>query len=982
MTIIGNSPTSNGGTVEQPVFNPTVLTYTPPADGCDDVAPDDDYEDTFTYTISDDDGNESTATVTITVTCERERPVANEDSIVIFEGSSEGDGLPCDVPINVLANDVDPDGEIGEDLEVDDITDSPNPNIGSVTILSDGSDILYCPDEDLCDDNKDQANITDTFRYRVRDVDDDKLASNDALVTVTIVCSRVRPEAFDDVVTVEEGDEDVSTDPLNSSDLGFDSDPDDFDSDVRINEILEGPDEGTAEIVGGGLDILYTPDPNVCRDNQGDDEVQDEILYNVRDPVDDDLVSEPATIFITIICDRRGPVAVNDEDEVEEGDSVQLTLCDNDYDSENGPSATGQGISLDSVDDPSTPGASVIIRSGCTIEYTAAPNECFEISGDSYVDSFDYVIVDDDDGETDVGTVSITVLCERATPIARDDDRTVEEGDSNVPLDVLPNDSDPDDRDDDLEVIQIVDEPDLGIAVVTDDGKDILYTPNDDACDNNGGGQVVDTLEYTVIDALDDGRTSDPATVTITIICEEDEPAPIPPIANNDGPIEVEENEERVPLGVLNNDDDPDGNDNDLEVDSIVSGPNRGTVEINRDGSDILYTPDARICNQYTGQDTISDSFTYKIIDTQGLRSVNAATVTIRIRCNREAPNAGDSIIYINENESNVAVGALDNDNDPDNDARPSVKSIVDRPLNRGGTITILDDGSDILYTPKPGICARYPRSRDVTDIFRYNVIDDQDDDLTSNTAKVTVKVVCNRTPTKKPTAKKSDDRKPSTSKKSSSDDRKPSTSKKSDDRKPTRKPTPRPTAKKSDDRKPSTSKKSSSDDRRSPSSKPSSKPAPRPTRKPTPRPTAKKSDDRSRSDDRSTSKKTTSSKKTDDRRRDDRRSDDRSSSKKTTSSKKTYTRSNAQSAPSDVIYDAPTSDNPETFMDKYGPYIVIGIITILFNMIAYGAAYFCCIRQGMSSSSGHQFIETKVVEDSDDGTEDEEENEELNQDV
>jgi len=81
----------------------------------------------------------------------------------------------------------------------------------------------------------------------------------------------------------------------------------------------------------------------------------------------------------------------------------------------------------------------------------------------------------------------------------------------------------------------------------------------------------------------------------------------------------------------------------------------------------------------------------------------------------------------------------------------------------------------------------------------------------------------------------------------------------------------------------------------------------------------------------------------------------------------------------SDIIYDTPkTSDKPDTFADKYAPYIIIGIITIIFNIIAYSMAYICCIKQSMRSS-GHGFIEAKVVCDSDDT---DEENDQLNQDV
>ena len=188
MTIIGNSETSMGGTVIQPASDNTAFKYTPSTDGCDDVAPDNDYLDTFTYTIEDDDGNESTATVTITVTCVRVRPVARNDDVEINEND---ENVSLD-PLNGDGFDSDPDDGSDDDLVIKKIWDGPR--LGIAEITEDGKDILYTPDDDVCSNNKGTCVVVDKLKYNIIDPMDDKLVSNVAIVTIRIICNREAPE--------------------------------------------------------------------------------------------------------------------------------------------------------------------------------------------------------------------------------------------------------------------------------------------------------------------------------------------------------------------------------------------------------------------------------------------------------------------------------------------------------------------------------------------------------------------------------------------------------------------------------------------------------------------------------------------------------------------------------------------------------------------------------------------------------------------
>ena len=121
-----------------------------------------------------------------------------------------------------------------------------------------------------------------------------------------------------------------------------------------------------------------------------------------------------------------------------------------------------------------------------------------------------------------------------------------------------------------------------------------------------------------------------------------------------------------------------------------------------------------------------TDSFTYIIEDGQG--GSDSATVTVEL--NNSQPNANDDFATTDEDNS-VAINVLSNDSDPDGDTI-SIKSIT---IPAYGNATLVSD--NIVYTPGPG--AQALRSGQMlTDTFQYTVSDGNKDDV----ATVTVTVV------------------------------------------------------------------------------------------------------------------------------------------------------------------------------------------------------------------------------------------------
>ncbi len=142
-------------------FNPDgSFTYTPNADFFG--------TDSFTYRASDGTNESGVATVTITINSVNDPPVANDDTLTIVQNTTR--------PVNVLANDVDVDGNT---LSVDSVTQPAN---GTVAISGDRQAINYTPNPGYLG--------RDSFEYRVCD-NGAPPACDTATVTVNVIEGKV-----------------------------------------------------------------------------------------------------------------------------------------------------------------------------------------------------------------------------------------------------------------------------------------------------------------------------------------------------------------------------------------------------------------------------------------------------------------------------------------------------------------------------------------------------------------------------------------------------------------------------------------------------------------------------------------------------------------------------------------------------------------------------------------------------------------------
>lgn len=186
------------------------------------------------------------------------------------------------------------------------------------------------------------------------------------------------------------------------------------------------------------------------------------------------------------------PVASDDAATVSEGASVTIDLAANDTDANN-------VLNLTSITIASAPSSgSVSVNADGTVDYLHNGSETVS-------DSFTYTIKNSIGGTSNAATVSITVTPVNDTPVANDDDASVNQNDS-VIIDLAANDTDAEGAID-LTSITVTGAPVSGNVVINGDGT-VTYTST--------AAVLSDSFTYTIDDLS--GATSNTATVSLTVL--------------------------------------------------------------------------------------------------------------------------------------------------------------------------------------------------------------------------------------------------------------------------------------------------------------------------------------------------------------------------------------------------------------------------------------------------------------------------------
>jgi Big-like domain-containing protein/type IX secretion system substrate protein len=300
----------------------------------------------------------------------------------------------------------------------------------------------------------------------------------------------------------------------------------------------------------------------------------------------------------SIVPENYPPVAVNDSANTMRDSLVIIDVLANDYD----PDGLLDSSSVTIVNNPSS--GNILNIDPMSGDVTYEPDMGFQGT-----DNFTYTVDNVAGVTSNAAVVTVFVNFSNSPPVTVDDSVSTRE-DTFVIIDVLANDSDLDNNID-SSMVTIVRLPFNGniVDIDTSNGA-VFYKP-----DSNFFG--MDSFTYTVDD--DSSATSNVATVTVTVILENDDP----PLAVNDT-VFTDENGPVI-IDILSNDFDPD-----FDIDSssvkIISGPYNGNITyIDSINGNAFYEPDSGFHGV--------DIFTYTVDDDSTVSS-NVALVLVNVLLN------------------------------------------------------------------------------------------------------------------------------------------------------------------------------------------------------------------------------------------------------------------------------------------------------------------------------------------------------------
>ncbi len=652
--------------------------------------------DVISYELSDGNGGTSSGALDVIVAPLNDDPVAGSPPL----DSTDEDTAAISLDVLSYASDID-----GDVLSVT----GPTAVHGIVSVNPDGT-LHYMPDLNF--------NGVDTITYTIDDgnggtVFGSKLVFVAAVNDAPVASADVNSVTEDGSVTINvlgnDNDVDDGLDPATVQIAGT----------ALAGDPLVVPGEGTWSVNVITGEISFAPEPNYTG-------TVADITYTVMD--NSGVLSNPATISVSIVPSNDAPVTVDDADIVAEDGSVVIDVLANDSDIDNliDPTTvqiTGTALAGDPL---VVAGEGVWTINPVTGEITFTPEADF----DGAVSDITYTVLDVGGIVSNPATVSVSITPVNDAPNAVADSDSVLE-DAVIAIDVLANDVDIDGTLDPATVqitgtasagdpLVVAGEGTWSINIVT---GEISFAP-----EPNYTGTVAD-ITYTVMD--DSGAVSNPATVSASISSVNDAP-----VAADDADIVAEDGS--VVIDVLANDSDIDNLIDPTTVQItgtalagdplVVAG--EGVWTINPVTGEITFTPEA----DFDG--AVSD-ITYTVLDVGGLVS-NPATVSVFITPVNDAPNAvadSDSVLE----DAAIAIDVLANDVDIDGSLDPATVQITGT-ASAGDPLVVAGEGTwsvniatgEISFSPE----ADYAGT--VTDIT-YTVMDDSG--AVSNPATVSVTI-------------------------------------------------------------------------------------------------------------------------------------------------------------------------------------------------------------------------------------------------
>ena len=525
------------------------------------------------YTIEDSGGLRSSAQVilVVEVPTPNRAPQAIDDNVVVASEVKV---------IDVVANDVDPDGDA---LTIVGFT---KPAVGGVVSKGSATTLRFVPTQGFTSRT--------SFEYTVSDPDG---LTSTAKVNIEVVPpTGSGPVAVDDAATIYVN-ETARVDVISN-----DSQPD------GVPFTLAGPPTVRAgrAVVNADNSISFTPPSEAVGTFV--------LTYTIRDFYNR---QASARLVVTVLgrpvggttaANNRPPVAVDDRAVTTFQAPVVIDVLANDSDPE------GQPLGVATVT-AGTGGTPSIVAVGPSTDNDGAPGSKVQVRfepvpGFSGIASFTYEAADPFGAKASAKVVVEVGQRLKVAPIGRDDLVTMTPS-TTLAVDPRVNDFDPDGSASVLRITGLISVP-AGLVVAIDPGGTSLRITSGQPGNFSFGYQITDA----------DGLSS-VALVTVTVAGSGNRP----PVTANDAastgagvPVVVD---------VLANDTDPDGST--ITLTFVAQPPSGGTTTI-QNGA-VLFTPTAG----FTGTAT----FSYTIADDGGLKADGTVTVTV-IACTVQPPVLAD----------------------------------------------------------------------------------------------------------------------------------------------------------------------------------------------------------------------------------------------------------------------------------------------------------------------------------------------------
>ena len=404
-----------------------------------------------------------------------------------------------------------------------------------------------------------------------------------------------------------------------------------------------------------------------------------------------DLVDEDGTFFdsanaLTVTVDNVAPVAVFDDANTLENDSVTKDVIDNDTDvgtadvlSLVSDSAVITAMTRDSDSATIALNTASVTQSGKSITFDPGSDFDFLAVGETATVLVAYQVTDDD-GDIDDGVLTISVTGANDAPVAVEVHGGASEDGPAVNVSAAFTDVDAADT----HTFAIDTTGTLGLVIDNDDGT-FTYNPNGQFESLAVGETATDSFDYAV---ADEHGISSNATVTITITGVNDAPVMV------DAGLTANEDGAAVTTIVLADDVDSDDDASSLTY-AILSGPSAGSAVSNDDGT-FTFDPGSAFQDLAAGE-IREVSFTVQATDRHGQIS-NISVVTVTITGVNDAPVTVDAELAANEDGAVVSTGILASDIDSDDDASTLTYAILSGPSE--GSAVSNDDGT---FTFDPG---------------------------------------------------------------------------------------------------------------------------------------------------------------------------------------------------------------------------------------------------------------------------------------